>query len=250
MSSDLINEAIKLVNKAKEHGITLRIMGAIAVRLHLSHFSYILNALNREITDIDFIALSEQRSQIIKFFIDAGFELDREVLIVSDRCVFQHPQKKYCIDIFFDKLDMCHRINFRERLEIDYPTISLSDLLLEKLQIVKINEKDIKDVIALLREHALGEMDKETININYICKILANDWGFYYTVTENLKKVISFLEAYDILSDQDKSDVKLKIEKLLEAIDRHPKSVAWKLRAKIGTSKKWYKEVEEKGEIF
>lgn len=250
MESYLINEAIKLIDNAREYGITLRIMGAIAVRLHLSQFFYILEALNREITDIDFMALSKQRSQIIKFFIDAGFELDRAVLIASDRCVFHNPQKKYNVDVFFDKLDMCHQIDFRKRLEVDYPTISLSDLLLEKLQIVKINEKDIKDVIALLREHDLGKTDKETINVDYICKILANDWGFYYTVTENLKKIVSFLEFYNILTYQDKLNIKSKVDGLLQAIDKYPKSLAWKLRAKIGPSKKWYKEVEEKGNIF
>ncbi|MEM2738653.1 MAG: hypothetical protein QXK93_06685 [Candidatus Bathyarchaeia archaeon] len=250
MGNNLIDEAIKLIDNAKELGIILRLMGAIAVRLHLSRFFYILEALNREITDIDFMALSKQRSQIIKFFTDNGFELDRGVLIASDRCVFHNPQKKYCVDVFFDKLDMCHQIDFRKRLEVDYPTISLSDLLLEKLQIVKINEKDIKDVIALLREHNLGKAEKETINIDYICKILSDDWGFYYTVTENLKKIISFLNFYDVLKDEDRSDVKSKIDALLRLVDEYPKSLAWKLRAKIGSSKKWYKEVEEKGKIF
>jgi len=80
---------------------------------------------------------------------------------------------------------------FLKRLEIDYPTISLADLLLEKMQIVKLNEKDILDTIVMLREHDVGEGDKETINSDRVSGLLSDDWGFYYTVTTNLGKIKS-----------------------------------------------------------
>ena len=40
-------------------------------------------------------------------------------------------------------------------------------------------------------------------------------------------------------------DIKTKIDKILDAIEREPKSMGWKMRAKVGTKKKWYTEVEE-----
>ena len=142
---------------------------------------------------------------------------------------------------------MCHKIDFRKRLLIDYPTISLADLLLEKLQIVEINEKDVKDVIVLLSDHKIGDKDeKETINIEYIADLLSKDWGFYYTVTTNLNKIKKLVDSYTQVLTQNKvEDVKNKIDITLDRIEKKPKSMGWKMRAKIGTKTKWYKEVEE-----
>ena len=113
------------------------------------------------------------------------------------------------------------------------------------MQIVKINEKDIKDTIVLLLEHEIGDSDGETINSKYIAKLLSKDWGFYYTVTTNLNKVRSFLDRYEVLTSEQKSNASDKIDKLLEAVEKEPKSLGWKLRAKVGPAKKWYTEVEE-----
>jgi len=129
-------------------------------------------------------------------------------------------------------------------LELDFPTITPSDLLLEKMQIVQITEKDLKDTMILLREHEIKEHENDVINTKYIAKLLSNDWGFYYTVTTNLKKTKEFLNFFDALTDEDKNIISEKIDKLLDYIEREPKSLKWKARAKIGTRKKWYREVE------
>ena len=117
--------------------------------------------------------------------------------------------------------------------------------MLEKLQIVKINEKDIKDLIVLILEHEIGENGKETVNAKHIAKILAKDWGFYYTVTTNLNKVESFLQKYEVLTQENKEVISTRIKKLLKYIEDEPKPLKWKLRAKIGPAAKWYEEVEE-----
>lgn len=129
-------------------------------------------------------------------------------------------------------------------MELDFPTITPSDLLLEKMQIVQITEKDLKDTMILLREHEIKEHENDVINTKYIAKLLSNDWGFYYTVTTNLKKTKEFLNFFDALTDEDKNIISEKIDKLLDYIEREPKSLKWKARAKIGTRKKWYREVE------
>jgi hypothetical protein len=121
--------------------------------------------------------------------------------------------------------------------------------MLEKMQIVKINEKDIKDSIILLREHDVSDSDKETVNCVYISNLLSKDWGFYYTVTMNLNKIKTLLPRYNVLSDEDKSIVNQRVEKLIAKIEEAPKSMKWKLRARRGTSQKWYREVEEMPEL-
>ena len=166
--------------------------------------------------------------------------------MVGSKIYFDTTDARPHVDIFFDKLNMCHVVSWEKvRLEIDSPTLSLADLMLEKLQIVHINEKDVIDVMMLLREHEVGNHDKEVVNGAYISQIMAKDWGFYYTSTSNLKNVKSHLGNYDVLSLSDREVISGRIDNLLDMIEKEPKSVGWKLRAKIGTKKQWYNDVEE-----
>ncbi len=241
-----INKALEMVKLAEEAGIPLRIIGAVAIYIHSPNRAYIHESLKREISDVDFISYRKYWKQIKELFRNNKWdEPAAYMMAVADRNIFVSKEYEGLhSDVFYDKLSFCHDIPFEGRLEKDYPTIPLAELLLEKMQIVKINEKDIIDTIVLLAEHDVGESDKETININVIAKLLAKDWGFYYTVTTNLKKVDEFLSSYNI-PENDKKDAKMRIEKLIDAIEKEPKSMAWKIRAKVGPSKKWYRDYIE-----
>jgi len=245
---DLVNEGIKLVEEAKRRDIVARLMGAIAFRIHCPQFGYLHDLLERKLTDVDIAARSNQKSKIISLFRELGMALDTQTLIAANRYIFKEGE--FEVDVFFDRLEMCHIIDFRKRLDLDYPTIPLAELLLEKMQIVQINEKDIKDSIVLLREHPIGAGDNETLNVSYVAKLLSQDWGFYYTATTNLAKTRSSVEKYDRLQSGDVSDVQKKIDELQAAIDSEPKSVSWKMRAQIGPSKKWYRDVQEQRPVF
>ena len=74
---------------------------------------------------------------------------------------------------------------------------------------------------------------------------MSEDWGFYYTTTMNLNKIKSFLPKYDVLTEEQRSLVTSRIDRLLQAIENSSKSFRWKMRARVGTSKKWYNDVEE-----
>ncbi|MBS7658997.1 MAG: hypothetical protein QW487_07380 [Candidatus Bathyarchaeia archaeon] len=248
---DFSQEAIKIVEEAKQCGVVIRILGAVAFRLHSPTFSWIHTKLNRTLSDLDFVAYNKYASEIVKLFEKFGYNLKKSLAIYeAKRYTFYSKDKTYVADVFFDELNMCHKINFRGRLEVDYPTIPLAELLLEKLQIVNFTEKDAIDVIMLLREHKLEDSDNDCINWNYIAELLADDWGFYYTVTTNLNRLKDFfiehINKSNVLSDNDIKDLNNKIAQLLEKIDKEPKSMKWKMRAKIGAKKRWYQEVESK----
>jgi len=154
-------------------------------------------------------------------------------------------------DIFLDRLPMNHVIDWRGRLHIDSPTIPLAELVLEKTQIVGgskelgMGEKDAKDLACIFLEHDVGNSDDETINSKVIAKTLGKDWGFYYTVTKNLKMLKDQWLPRFGLSEEHTETIVTRIDKLLDAIEKESKSGGWKLRAKIGTKKKWYNPVEE-----
>ncbi len=113
------------------------------------------------------------------------------------------------------------------------------------MQIVQINEKDLIDSIMLLREHPIGDTDKETINAEVIARLLGNDWGFWRTVTGNLKLLDEKLQQYGKLSKEDRQIVHDRIQELEQRIEAAPKTMRWKARARIGERVKWYRDVEE-----
>jgi hypothetical protein len=140
---------------------------------------------------------------------------------------------------------MCHRIDFQNRLGADFPTIPLAELLLEKLQIVHLNQKDIKDAIVLLLEHPIGDNDRGNVNGMYIAELLSEDWGFYHTTTENLKRISNAVKDSKPLDLEQQQTVESRVRELMSIIEARPKSSKWKMRARIGTKMKWYNDVEE-----
>jgi hypothetical protein len=243
--------AMEIIAAAQSKGIQLRLLGAMAFRVHCPVHQDMQVSMHRVLTDLDFAAYYKQEKAIDKFFIkELGFEPQTASLtpgLMLGRKIYEDAEdRRPHVDVFFDKLDMCHVVSWEKgRLDIDKLTLCLADLMLEKLQIVHINEKDVIDLMMLLREHEIGPSDNETINGPYIAKLMAKDWGFYYTSTTNLNKVRSLLGDYGALSAEDREIISARVDQLLQQIENEPKSVGWKLRAKVGTKKQWYNDVEE-----
>lgn len=243
------NELKRILKASEEKGILLRVIGSLAFQMHCPKFGHLQAAMGRAYTDIDFGAYSRQTKQIQDLMASLGYTENREVFIVSgsERSIFDKPEAGLHVDVFYEKLDFCHAIHWKDRLETDSPTIPLAELLLEKMQIVQINEKDIIDTIMLLLEHPLGDIDRETINIQRVAAICAADWGFWRTVTMNLDKVRQLAHSYPQLTDEQKVKVEKQVSDALTRMDAEPKTMGWKLRARVGDRVKWYKDVDEVG---
>jgi hypothetical protein len=79
---------------------------------------------------------------------------------------------------------------------------------------------------------------------------MRQDWGFYHTFTTNLKRVPEYLDQFSSLGDDGRSAIRSRIDRLLKAIETAPKTLGWKMRAKIGTRRRWYQEVSEKSQQY
>lgn len=235
-----------LAQPENEHMI-MRLIGALAFRTQCPDFGYIQDSLGRVFTDIDFASYKKFFRDIVRLLPELGYEEDKMVtrLFSEYRLLFHDTKFGRHIDIFFDKLDFSHVIPLKDRLEVEALTLPLAELLLEKMQIAQINEKDLIDTIMLLRQHPIGNSDQGTINSQVICNLLGNDWGFWRTVTGNLQLTHEYLDKYEQLSTADKQIVRERINELQGQIDAFPKTTRWKLRARIGERMKWYKDVEE-----
>jgi hypothetical protein len=249
--SEYVGEAINLVQKAQEKGLSIRVLGAVAFRIHCPEHVHIHIQMGREITDIDFAAYSKEGEKIEKFLTNGQFQAERQKAsltpgLFAGRHIYENPDTGLHVDIFEDELNMCHVVNFRNRLHLDTPTITLADLTLEKLQIVRINEKDIRDMLMLFAAHPVGDKEAETINGKYIASIMSKDWGFYYTSTMNLAKIRKGQERYkDLFTAKDNELISERIGHLEQMIEKGPKSLAWKVRSVVGTRVQWYNDVEE-----
>ncbi len=241
------SELKRIIEASEDAGVILRVIGSLAFQMHCSEYGYLQAAMGRAYTDIDFAAYRGQVREIKALMAGLGYTENREVFIVSEgeRSIFDRPEVGLHVDVFYDKLDFCHTILWEGRLEVDSPSIPLAEMLLEKMQIVQINEKDIIDTIMLLLEHPFGKGDTETINIDRIAKICGSDWGFWRTVSMNLDKVQLLAQGYEQLTDEHKKHVKTQVEFALKKMEKEPKSLAWKLRSRVGDRVRWYKEVDE-----
>ncbi len=243
------DEALRIINAAQSKGIMLRLLGALAFHYHCPNFSYLQESLGRKYTDIDFAAYVRDNAMIKDIFAELGYIGNTEVntFFGDSRLIFDSPETHIHVDVFFEKLDFCHPIPWADRLEKDSPTLPLPELLLEKMQIVEINEKDIIDTMMLLLEHDVGvQDDREVICLERIGELCGNDWGLWRTVTMNLGKVLTLSSNYDL--DKEKGmRIKEQVDSLLNYLSSCKKSVKWKLRSAIGDRVRWYKEVEEIG---
>ena len=210
--------------------------------------------LDREGRDLDLATSTRDRKAVNELLIAEGYEPDRQynALYGHKQLYFVDPDRRRPVDVLVDRLEMCHRFDFGDRLGVDSPTLPLSELLLSKLQVVKINRKDVLDALVLLVNHPLTQ-DDSGINIGRIVGLTSNDWGWWRTVTGNLQHLAQFTSAelksgeLDFAGRQPGYEIRGQVAHLSAAIDEAPKSTRWKLRARVGDRMPWYEEPEEVG---
>jgi hypothetical protein len=249
-----LDEARRIVEQAQQQGLTMRVMGGAGIRLRTLAYEDLGQRLARlgegeqEFTDLDFMSYKQCRNRMQAFFEGLGYRKRRATLssAASERQIYFQEHGWFFVDVFFDKLVVAnHRLDFRGRLELNPLTLSPTDLLLEKLQIVGFSEKDFKDSLVLLFAHELTEDDREdTINSAHIASLLSGDWGFWYTLTSNLKGMKDLLPRTEALSEDEAGAIGGRIDALLSAIESEPKTMGWKARSRLGTKKRWYEPVE------
>jgi hypothetical protein len=244
--ADPLDEAVALVREADRAGIPLRLVGGLAVRFLCPGFP----PRAREAQDLDLASVSRARPQLVGFLEARGFVPDRffNNLYGHKQLYFTSPDGRRGLDVLLDKVDMCHVLEFRDRLERLPVTLDATDLLLSKLQIVELNEKDLQDAIYLLAALPVREGDEPgTIGLGRFCAVVGDDWGWWRTVTGNLDRILGLSDAVRarLLPPDPPHDPVEQARVLREAADAVPKSLRWRLRARVGERLPWYKLPEE-----
>lgn len=232
-----VEEALRILHAAAASGLTLRATGGVAVAIRCASAAH--PPLARAYKDLDFVGLGGERRKIDALLIELGYEPDASsnTLHGHSRLVYSGGRNGRKLDIFLDRIVMCHSLELMHRLALDELTLPPADLLLTKLQIVEANEHDLQDAIALIVD--------EEIEADRVAKVLAADWGWWRTSMEVLHKIESYstaLPAFELAEV-----VVERVRALHELIDAEPKSLRWKARAKVGDRLRWYELPEESG---
>jgi len=248
--ADLVAEARRIVSAAASADVTLRLLGGIAVRLHCPSTA-VSAPFARPINDIDLIGLGRDSGRIKQVFVDLGYTPHRHFNAVHGRTrlFFQDPVRALTVDVFLDRFIMCHTFDLRDRLAADTNGLTLcpADLLFTKLQIVELNDRDIRDILALICDHELSSADEpepETIDVSHIVRLCARDWGLEKTCLHTLEWAQSAIEQHvedALLAER----VRQRLSALAKAIVSQPKAYRWRLRAIFGERLPWY-ELPEK----
>jgi hypothetical protein len=247
MSHEKVAEAQAMVGDIAAGGATARILGGIAVRLRCPDATA-MAPLARSYSDLDLATNRRSANTVAGALIQHGYEPDRVFNAAHGRTrqLFRGDGNAH-IDVFINTFAMCHMLDLEARLDIDRETVPLADLLLTKLQIAQLNEKDVTDVLALLLEHDLTQ-DDAGLNVNYIVNLLSGDWGWWRTVTANLAAMPKHLPTIG-LDRTSKTRVMAQHERLSRAIAESRKSARWRMRARIGDRVPWRDEPEEVNEL-
>ena len=240
----LVADARRLIDQLGQSDVVGRLLGGVAVALRCPA-ALSPSPLARSYSDLDIVVTRSSRRHVPAALAALEFT-------AADRfnAMNGHSRQLYTssdgvdLDVFIEQFTMCHEIDLRARLEIDDHTLPLADLLLTKLQVADLTNKDVRDCVALMLDHELTDGDSG-INMTRMCEVTSTDWGWWRTVTENLGKVKAHTGGLGLPADRADAAA-ARVDGLRARIDAAPKGLRWKARARVGDRVPWRQEPDEK----
>jgi hypothetical protein len=237
----LADEATSLVAAGEPEGVALRAVGGIGIWHRLDEPLRKAYADLRPVPgDLDLLAAPGTSRPLQELFGARGY-------IADERLMLWHGERRHRyfreeggieVDVFLGSPPACHD------LALDFAAVAppapaaamgVTELLLQKLQIVEVNHKDLLDSAFLLAA-------EEPVDTPRIAGLLAQDWGFWHTATQHLDLLDSAL-AGDLPAPL--VPARAQAVELRAAFEAAPKTRKWRMRARVGTRVPWYTEVEE-----
>jgi hypothetical protein len=245
LAGDPLPEALDLARAAASAGVGLKLLGGLAVRVICPDFP----PRHRPGQDMDFACLGKGRKNAAAFLERAGCVPDRRFNNLNgDRQMYFSAPSGRPIDVMVDRLVMCHTLDFRPSFGRLSDTVDAMDVLLSKLQIIELNEKDAWDIFQLLSGVPLGTAGdgSPVLDTGRFAALLGADWGWWRTVTGSLAKLPGLAASQPgLIPAGAPLDPLNQARQLGEIAAAAPKGVKWKLRAGVGDRVRWYELPEE-----
>jgi len=240
----LPEEARGLIEDASAQGLIVRLMGGVGIRLLLGE--RLAPALDRPYRDIDVITRKKDARGLETLLPARGWEaaVAFNALNGNRRLLFHDPASEAQIDVFVESFEMCHKLPLSDVLDRPGPSLPATELLMSKLQIVELNEKDRNDCYALLLGCDVREGDPSAIEPRRLASLTGADWGLHHTFELNIGRLREGYMASP-LADGDVGRVAAAVDAIAEAMESAEKTRGWRMRARIGERKRWYEDPEE-----
>src|ERR1700685_496221 len=182
---DPLPEPLRLPRGAAGAGLGLKLLGGLAVRVICPDFPPRL----RIGQDMDFACMSKGRKNVVAYLERSGCQPDKRFNNLNgDRQMYFNAPSGRPIDVMVDRLVMCHTLDFRPSFGSLPLTVDAIDVLLSKLQIVELNEKDAWDIFQLLSGVPVGDggtSQGAALDTDRFARLLGADWGWGRAGTGN-----------------------------------------------------------------
>ena len=254
----MLGEARDIIDAGRDQGVTLRLVGGLAVREHCREPEF----CERPYRDIDLAVARRSAKAATALFGRLGWAENRQVAMAAagaKRQFFRacrhhgaggpaHLDDR--IDLYLDAFRLHHTIDLRGRLEIEPYTVSTSDVALVKLQRTAANDDDLRDIVTVVKDAAaLTTSDlPDALNVDYIARLCAADWGLYHDVSRNVARCRGALATLG--TGAATSRVAARLDALDEALVAAPKSRRWRLRATLGERLAWHEPVDDSEGVY
>ena len=259
---DPLAEALRVVDLADATGLLVRLMGGMAIRAHAPDWP----ARTRRVeVDLDFATRGKDRGAFYELLASEGYTADKRhnALFGGKQAYFVDVPRNRPVDVLVDRLEMCHRFEFTDRLGAVEP-----DAAARRAAAVEAPDRQDQPQgrarcagparRAPARARTTAPPTRAPARARSTCpRILSftsNDWGWWRTVTGNLDTLDQYLAVELTPEDLDLDNGRevlfepgAQIAALRTAIEDAPKSTRWKLRARVGERQMWYQEPEEMG---
>jgi hypothetical protein len=238
-----VEESKRLIGSAARAGLTMRVLGGVAVCLQAPDERPLLT---RKIGDIDVTTPKGGKRAATEVLTKAGYAPDVHFNTFhgARRLLFYDEANGRKLDVFVGEFSMCHEIPIADRLELEPLTVPLAELLLTKLQIVELTERDQRDIYNLTYHHELSNGDSKGIEVDFIASLCARDWGLWRTTRTTVERCVDNIASYEMPAEASATIVD-RLQAMWRRIEEAPKSARWKLRSRVGDRVKWYDEPEE-----
>jgi hypothetical protein len=241
--ADPLAEARRIISRGDREGVVLRVLGGAAVCLRAPGNAPLLK---REVRDIDLVTPAGGKRAVAGVFESLGYVDDEQFNAFhgAQRQIYVDLVNRRKVDVFIGSFSMCHAIPIADRLDRDWLTIPLAELLLTKLQIVQLTERDERDIFNLCFHHELADSGEAGIDTDLIARLCAQDWGLWRTCKGTIERCRSDLDNYT-LGESEREVIARRLEELWQRIEAAPKTSKWRLRNRVGDRVRWYNEPEE-----
>lgn len=246
-AAEIAVEARRLIDGAWDAGIPARLLGGLAVAERVP--ANLPSSFGRTCGDIDLVIPRRASGALVTLMEGRGYVEDAEFNAMNGRTrlLFKDRERNRDVDVFVEQFEICHIVPLRlqEADRRGSRTLLLADLMLTKLQIVKLTEKDMIDVVMLLMTYDVDGDDETGIDGEWIAALCAGNWGLWRTTSGSLARVAGALPKLGGPPHL-VADAAARLAALAKLIENKPKSAKWRVRSRVGERVRWYEEPDEK----